>query len=422
MSTPPHSHTPHVTTAEADHATEARAMPDAMSSRRARAAWSLIAEPSDAVAVRARSILGIEGALDAAREATPGELLRALGGDVPSDPAESGSRDPLARMERALTRWRTRLASRSVDEVIEKAQRRGIGLLTPQDAAWPQALAHLGETAPVCLWWLGALEALDGLDHATARAVAIVGCRASSRYGDDTAADLAADIAETGELVISGGAYGIDAAAHRGALSVGPCTHAVLAGGLDRLYPRGNTALLEAIAEGGLLLAEAPPGTEPTRWRFLSRNRLIAALSAVTVVVQAGWRSGALSTARHAEELSRTVAAVPGPVTAPESQGCHRLIRERGAVLVGDAEDVLELVPGRGPREEQCVQDDLDLLTPADRRIFDAVPPRSTGTAEAISVSTGEGIGAVRSALARMELLGIVEMTARGVRRARARR
>lgn len=386
-----------------------------------RATWSLIAEPSDAVAVHARSILGVDGALHAAREATPRELLRALGGTAPSDPAESGSRDPLVRMERALERWRTRLRACSAHEALERAQRVGIGLLTPEDPQWPQALADLEITAPVCLWWRGNPEALEDLERAASSAVAIVGCRASSAYGDDVAAQLGADIAERGELVVSGGAYGIDAAAHRGALGASRRTHAILAGGLDRLYPRGNTALLEAIMADGLLLGESPPGTEPTRWRFLSRNRLIAALSAVTVVVQAGWRSGALSTARRAEELSRTVAAVPGPVSAPESQGCHRLIRERGAVLVGDADDVLELIPGRGPRGDRQDADELDLLTPADRRIFDAVPPRSTGTAQAISSNTGESREAVRAALARLELLGMVEFTGRGVRRVRAR-
>ena len=385
--------------------------------RYARATWSVIAEPSDTLAAHARAVLGPERALEYAQDATPEDLLRVLGTEVPRDAGESRTRDPLHRMTRAVDRWRGRLKQQPLQAALEVAEKRGIHLLTPEDAQWPPGLHDLQAAAPACLWWTGDSSALADLPRATASAVAVVGCRASTPYGDDVAASLGADLTGHGTAVISGGAYGIDAAAHRGALGAGGMTHAVLAGGLDRLYPRGNTELLRAVAGSGLLLSESPPGAEPTRWRFLARNRLIAALTSVTTVVQAGWRSGALSTASRAEELSRIVAAVPGPVTSPQSQGCHRLIRERGAVLVTDAHDVLDLIPGQTPRDDQNLFDPLDVLSPADHRVFDAIPPRSTGTVEAISSSIGEPLDAVRSAISRLEILGMVTVTPRGVRR-----
>lgn len=234
---------------------------------------------------------------------------------------------------------------------------------------------------------------------------------------------LASAFAAGGGTVVSGGAYGIDAAAHRGALAAdGGATLAVLAGGLDRLYPRGNTQLLETLRERHLLISEAPPGTAPTRWRFLARNRLIAALSRVTVVVEASWRSGALSTARLADQLSRPVGAVPGPVTSAASAGAHRLIRERGAVLITEPADLLDLLPG-GPAAGEggfAVQDELDLLTPADRRVLDAVPPRSSITEARIADEVGVRAEEADAALARLELLGLVVRTAQRARRARA--
>ena len=233
---------------------------------------------------------------------------------------------------------------------------------------------------------------------------------------------LAAAFAAQGGTVVSGGAYGIDAAAHRGALAAPDgATLAVLAGGLDSLYPRGNTAMLEQICERHLLVSEAPPGTAPTRWRFLSRNRLIAALSQAVIVVEASWRSGALSTARHADELSRPVGAVPGLITSAASAGCHRIVRERGAVLITEPAEVLDLLPG-GPAAGQgsyAVQDELDLLTPSDRRVLDAVPPRSAIVEERLAAEVGFTETEVTAALGRLELLGHVQRTGVRVRRAR---
>lgn len=401
--------------------TPASAAGDPGADRRARATWSLIAEPADPVALLARAALGPAAALRMVgdRGTGPAELLAALGGRLPARTAEPRSGRPEDQARNALSRWRSRLERIDVDGVLDEARRRGLRILTPLDPQWPPLLDDLQETAPHCLWLHGPgdLGELVG-----ARSVALVGSRASTPYGEDTAAMLAAAFAAGGGTVVSGGAYGIDAAAHRGALAAdGGATLAVLAGGLDRLYPRGNTELLARIGERHLLVSEAPPGTAPTRWRFLSRNRLIAALSRATVVVEASWRSGALSTARHADQLSRPVGAVPGPITSAASAGCHRLLREHGAVLITEPDDVLDLLPG-GPAAGEgryAEQDELDLLAPADRRVLDAVPPRSGITVARIGDEIGFAAEDVRAALARLALLGLVETAGERVRRAR---
>lgn len=387
--------------------------------RTARITWSLIAEPSDLIAFAVCAALGPAGALELARHGDATVLLRALDGELPSQATDPERAAPDARAQRALERWRARLDRIDVDAVRADAQRRGIRILTPYDDEWPELLEDLQETIPHCLWLQGPghLDALLG-----ARAAALVGSRASTPYGEDTAMTLASAFAAGGGTVVSGGAYGIDAAAHRGALAAdGGATVAVLAGGLDRLYPRGNSQLLETLRERHLLISEAPPGTAPTRWRFLARNRLIAALSRVTVVVEASWRSGALSTARLADQLSRPVGAVPGPVTSAASAGAHRLIRERGAVLITEPADLLDLLPG-GPAAGEggfAVQDELDLLTPADRRVLDAVPPRSSIAEARIADEVGFRTEEVDAALARLDLLGLVVRTAQRARRAR---
>ncbi|ATG52586.1 DNA-protecting protein DprA [Brachybacterium vulturis] len=388
--------------------------------RSARITWSLMAEPSDLTAFAACAVLGPAAALELVRSGDAATLLRELGGRLPGQAADPAHGSPSSRTVRAIERWTARLARIDVDVVRADAERGGIRILTPHDGEWPELLGDLQETAPHCLWVQGPgrLDALLG-----ARAAALVGSRASTPYGEDTAAMLASAFAAGGGTVVSGGAYGIDAAAHRGALAAdGGATIAVLAGGLDRLYPRGNTQLLETIRERHLLVSEAPPGTAPTRWRFLARNRLIAALSRTTVVVEASWRSGALSTARLADELSRPIGAVPGPVTSAASAGCHRLLRDRGAVLITEPGDLLDLLPG-GPASGEsgfAVQDELDLLTPADRRILDAVPPRSSIAEARIADEVGYRPAEVDAALARLELLGLVARSSQRARRARA--
>ena len=227
--------------------------------------------------------------------------------------------------------------------------------------------------------------------------------------------------------MVSGGALGIDAAAHSGALAArsvhegGGGTVAYLAGGLDDYYPRANAALLA-------LFSEAPIGARPTRWRFLSRNRLIAAASDATIVVEAAWRSGALSTAAHADALSLPVGAVPGPVTSAESSGCHRLIAERGAQLISRVEDIELMIAGavgvsatvgpEGPADAAgALPLDVELLGPLDRLVFDGIPRFSAIGVRELATQCALDRDQVRSSLARIELLGLAEVSGHSVRR-----
>lgn len=228
---------------------------------------------------------------------------------------------------------------RTPDEIIKRIERsanRGLLLLTRRSDAYPTGLDDLGRLRPEALWVAGRLDAVASLT----RSIAIVGARASSGYGELVASQLAQGLASAGRTVVSGGAYGIDGTAHRATIAAGGTTVAVLAGGLDRYYPAGHQQLLERVADTGAVISESPIDAPPTRFRFLERNRLIAAMAAATVVVEAGGRSGSLSTAHLARGLGRIVGAVPGPVTSGTSTGCHELIRE-GALLVTRHEEIM---------------------------------------------------------------------------------
>ncbi len=248
------------------------------------------------------------------------------------------------------------LRGRRAEEVLEQARASGVRYLVPGDTEWPGSLADLDTCevaepvqgcrgAPLGLWVRGPHD-LRGL----ARSVAVVGSRSATAYGDQVAADIAAGCAGAGVPVVSGAAFGIDVAAHRGALAGGGATVAVLACGVDRVYPKAHAGLLEHLAATAAVVSESPPGAQPLRHRFLARNRLIAALTTGTVVVEAAFRSGALNTANWARQILRPVMAVPGPVTSPASQGTHELVRNQGAVLVTSAAHVLEVVSPAGER------------------------------------------------------------------------
>ena len=243
--------------------------------------------------------------------------------------------------------WRRRLAPRinpgQIDRIVADMERHDLRLLTPDDIDWPGELQQLGTSAPIALWLKGDPGQLS---TPLPGRVTIVGARASTAYGSQVATELASELATQGRTIVSGGAYGIGGSAHRAAtVSFPGSTIAVLATGLDRLYPTGHEQLFERIEQsGGLLVSELPPGSAPTRWRFLQRNRMLAALSGATVVVEAGHRSGSLNVAGQAHALGRPVGAVPGPVTSPASAGCHRLIQEGLASLIIDAQDVTDLL------------------------------------------------------------------------------
>jgi DNA processing protein len=300
--------------------------------RRARVALSFLAQPGDPV-------------LGAALRSVPAaDLLSAVtGADEQGDLALTGLALD-ARLARAIGRWRDRLGEVPSVARLAAWQQSGLRLVMPGDAEWPTQLDDLGDARPLLLWVRGAAD----LRFACLDSVSMVGARAASGYGNHVALEIAASLAEHGVTIVSGGAFGIDASSHRGALACDGSTVAVLAGGLEFGYPRGHAELFLAIAAHGVLVSECPPGRGPTRPGFLVRNRIIAALSRGTVVVEAALRSGALNTARHARELCRPVMAVPGPVTSEQSAGCHELIRDYGAMCVTCANDVLDHVAGPG--------------------------------------------------------------------------
>lgn len=330
---------------------------------------------------------------------------------------------------------------------LETAQRHGVRLLTPESPDWPHfafaALEHAGaarwrrwtqgETTPsesgepmppLALWARGA----GGLASVGVCSIGIVGARAATAYGEHVAAELAYGLASRGAVVVSGGAYGIDAAAHRAALAAGAPTVIVSAGGVERPYPAGNATLFQRVAEAGIVLSESPPGSAPQRHRFLTRNRLIAALSTATVVVEAAARSGAANTAGHCFTLGRPVMAVPGPVTSPMSAGCHQLLRREPepAILVAGVDDVMTVIGGLGQmsppgsdRSPGDVRDELDQLDPVARRVFDGLPSRRPARPDEIAVRCGVSALEVIRALPVLELAGLLETSDAGYRIAR---
>lgn len=316
--------------------------------------------------------------------------------------------------ESLLRRTEARCEVDQSAEDLELISRRGGRLITPGDEEWPVLAFAAFEGAgvrsrggaPMVLWAKGPAR----MDTVAQRAAALVGTRASTAYGDHVAHEFATALAERDVTVISGGAYGIDGAAHRAALAADGVTVAVLAGGLDILYPAGHSALLHRIGQHGLLVTEYPPGIRPARYRFLTRNRLVAALSGASVVVEAGLRSGAASTAAWARSLGRVVAAVPGPVTSSASAGCHVLLRN-GAELVTRADDVVELVGSIGElaADESRPTTALDGLGETERQVFEALPGRGGATVDEIAVASGLAPERVLGPLALLELTALVE-------------
>ncbi|MBT2485739.1 MULTISPECIES: DNA-processing protein DprA [unclassified Microbacterium] len=368
----------------------------------ARAAWTVIAEPGDAVAGHLIAELGARAALEFALGDFPGALSAPDAG--PGTVAHRALAD-------ARARWRPRADPRSVRDALRGACEVDATFLIPGDQNWPVSLDDLGAHAPIALWVRGRSELLVADPR-----VAIVGARASSAYGDHVAAELAGDLAATGAVVVSGGAYGIDGSAHRAALGVQGSTVAFLAGGVDRAYPAGHQALLRNISEQGAVVSEPPCGTAPTKWRFLARNRLIAALGSATVVVEADWRSGSLNTAGHAAALGRPLGAVPGPVTSASSAGCHRLLREYDAQCVTSAAEVRELWGGRDGSATTSTAADPDRV-----RLLDAMSARSRVPVSELARRSGLAPDRVRAILGVLELEGDALHDEGGWRRAPGR-
>lgn len=386
--------------------------------RVARAAISYLVEPADEVF----------GQLLMAY--SPGELLAA----IKADRLPAGLAGRLAEVRdrpvtgvvatvvtRAMRRWRARLPELPPDSMLGALAGRGdLRLVCPGDPEWPEALGDLGAAQPYVLWVRGSGDLRDS----SARAVSVVGSRACTGYGAHVAGVLAGELARQGRTIVSGGAYGIDAAAHRAALHAGGQTVAVLACGVDFAYPAGHAGLFAAIEASGLILSEWPPGSRPTRLRFLVRNRVIAALGEGTVVVEAGQRSGALNTARHAAELGRKLMAVPGPVTSEQSDGCHRIIREWNGACVTCTADVSEMlgpigVDSHSPLEPRRPRDQLDLLA---AKVLDAFPPHAVAGPASLAVRAGLDLNEVLGSLGTLLAAGLIETTDEGLRLTRLAR
>jgi DNA processing protein len=299
-----------------------------------------------------------------------------------------------------------RAAQAEPERDLAVAREAGVRFVCPGDAEWPGPLDDLGDARPLGLWVRGR----PSLRMWALRSVAVVGARACTEYGAHMAVTLAAGLAERGWVVVSGGAYGVDGAAHRGALGAGGATVAVLACGVDRPYPRGHTELINRIAEQGLVVGELPPGDHPTQTRFVQRNRVIAALTRGTVVVEAAHRSGSLVTARAAQRLGRHTMGVPGPATSGLSAGVHELLRAEG-VLVTDAAEVVELVGDMGELAPERRGPVLprDLLEPGARRILAALPGRRSAAVDEIAREAGTTQDDAVARLYELRALGYVE-------------
>ncbi len=370
------------------------------------AAWSNIAEPGDIWAGALRENLGAAEAL-----AWAFAPYRPLPPDLEGPGAQWGE-GAKEGWRAAHRRWEPRVEALELERDLETLQELGGRLVIPQSPDWPATLEALGVRCPPALWVLGK----PALSMEEDRCVSIVGARAATPYGMKVTAQMAHDLCEGGFTIVSGGAYGIDAASHRGAIesaqrtkSLGGSearipTIAIICGGLSNLYPPGNESLFKKILEaGGLIVAEVPPSFRPARWRFLERNRLIAAWSPATIVPEAGARSGAMATANRAVELGRDVGAVPGPVTSPASVGPHSLIKD-GAALVENARDVAALILGVDSTDATLtteptdpIEKELAKLGELERRVWNAlaltmgVPSQNIARAAGISMDEAGG-------------------------------
>jgi DNA processing protein len=392
----------------------------------ARAVLGLVAEPGDGVLGR---VIAAIGTVDTAESLLAGrsaaELVERVverGGDLDEREAATG-----------LDRWLPRLDHGAFVRALGEAVRVGAVLLTPDDPAWPRGIDALGVHAPLGLWVRGRRGALAS----GSPSIALVGARAATGYGEHVAMEASAGLVDRGFTVVSGGAYGIDGMAHRAALASDGTTVAFLAGGVDRFYPLGHESLLARIVQTGVVVSELPCGAAPTKWRFLQRNRLIAAASEATVVLEAGIRSGSLNTAGHAAALGRPLGAVPGPVTSPASAGCHRLLREFDAVCVVDADQMAELAGGArgddlGRRSShwaaqnggRALEDGHASGTAADDptgvRTLDALSSRVPRDVADVARRAGLSVPETMSALGRFEAEGVVERRPSGWLRRRA--
>lgn len=324
-----------------------------------------------------------------------------------------GARVTLARIAQGVSGLpeedgiRTRLGRFDLGQALDQASRIGARILVRDSDQWPSQLEQLGDAQPFALWVLGAAS----LRLTAVRSIAMVGARAATPYGEAIARQWAAMLADAGWSVVSGGALGIDGVVHRSVLDCGGMTICVLAGGVDVPYPVAHQGLLSRIADEGLLVSESPLGESVRRRRFLTRNRLIAALTRATVVVEAALRSGTTSTANAANALSRPVLAIPGPVSSPMSAGCHQLIREGSAVLASCPNDILEVVEPIGSHlgpNRATQTSPWDRLPVPQARVLDAMPGKRAIGIDDLVAAAGMAVPDVIRSLGALAGQGLV--------------
>lgn len=349
----------------------------------ARVAWNYLVEPGDRIA---------------------GLLVQSLGAEEAMAKFLQNSHSPIPELDSeelagAFERWRPRLVTGKARELLQQASVRGIYPILPNEPGWPQGLLELGNHQPIMLWGIGNRSALGNLNNA----ISIVGSRTVTNYGNWATTEIVSELCDLGSATVSGGALGVDSVVHRSTLRANGTTIAIMAGGLFNLYPAGNLELFDRIADSGLLLSEMSPDAKPTRWRFLQRNRLIAALGQAVVVTEAGYRSGSINTVNHALELSRPVYALPGPVNSPNSAGCNRLIQDGKADIIAD---ISELSIQLGLKEPRL--DALTSLGNLELRLFDVLTDRFQDET-ALAVLAGLASSELRLAIGGLELLGLAK-------------
>lgn len=358
-----------------------------MSDKRALLTLAHIVEPADSAIALLVAELGAVSAVD---------LIAA--GRVPARHAQG---------------LRARLTALDLDREMRKAEALGVQVVVRSDPGWPAALDDLGPARPYALWVKGSAD----LAELSQRSVAIVGTRDPSSYGQHIARTWTSGLVEDDWIIVSGGAYGIDAAAHRAALDCSGRTICVLASGVDVPYPSAHAPMFDRITERGLVISESPLGVGARRQRFLTRNRVIAALTAATIVVEAALRSGTTSTANAAARLARLVFAVPGPVTSMTSAGCHRLINDQVALLASSLADVRETLSPLGTVLTPDVPTNpRDVLTNVQARVLDALPARGPLSFEQLVFDAGLDVADTALALAALQQLGFVAADSAGWR------
>lgn len=383
------------------HALLPNVVEDELEDKFSRSAWSVICEPGDGFAGFLISMMGASAALEAEINGLSSKQLKQNLISLGFAPDNLDSFGVFEKLHaEARERWRPRLNLELIRTALFKITKVGGFVITPSDPDWPEQLGDLENHAPFALWVRGSGSALRKLEHS----ISIVGSRGATKYGEFATDSMVSALVPKGFSIVSGGAYGIDGMAHRSTLALKGNTVAVMAGGLDRFYPTGNSDLLRRISQTGAVISEVPPGTVPSKWRFLQRNRLISALGQSTLVIEANWRSGALNTVSHSERLERPIYAVPGPITSPKSAGTNKLIAEERAKLVVDGDDLLERL---GETIRITSQAELDGLGAIEKRVFDAIGFDVLEIAEICS-SAGLTRDEARFGLSSLELDGLV--------------